>query len=164
MEGEGSVKIATVALTIAGLSARFGKGDGPSRLPSLFAALFSSPVEGAPVGCDTSGVSGVVTRASCCGQDTGGTLATWDRLFSKAGPVPAAAASDDFAVARFDARESRTLRMGSLKAVNAAEPSGASTRLGRFFCGVLGTLTLSLFSGSSGPILWACRFVASTCG
>src|SRR6266403_422671 len=156
--------MAIVPLTIAALSARFAKDDRPSPLPFLFSALYSSPAEGTSFGGETTGVSGVITRASCCGQDTGGTLATWDRLFSKAGPVPAAAASDDFAVARFDARGSRTLRMGSLKAVNAAEPSGASTRLGRFFCGVLGTLTLSLFSGSSGPILWACRFVASTCG
>jgi len=105
----GSVKIATVALTIAGLSARFGKGDGLSRLPSLFAALFSSPSREHPL-VATQPVSGVLTRASCC--------ARYRRDARDMGPIvlqrarPAAAASDDFAVARFDARECRTLRMG----------------------------------------------------
>src|SRR5258705_5048129 len=97
--------MAIVPLTIAGLSARFAKGDRPSPLPFLFSALYSSPAEGASFGGETTGVSGVITRASCCGQDAGGALATWDRLLSNAGVVPGAAASEDFAVARFGAGE-----------------------------------------------------------
>src|SRR5258708_12955531 len=93
--------MAIVPLTIAGLSARFAKGDRPSPLPFLFSALYSSPAEGASFGGETTGVSGVITRASCCGQDAGGALAPWGRLLSNPGLVPGPPAPQHFPLPPF---------------------------------------------------------------